>query len=183
MACWCRFPEPPAPGGNCKVPSFVDENKRLNKGVVRGLHVHPAPGTTTPPQLTALSCQVFGNKWPDINELRHKRGYAGVCYPRSMRSVPLTLGPCPVLSACAGTWQALGQTSTTLSHRRCKCCPPLTWARRTDSAEATHGAARVQGPKLRLGQLVPARRRLAQVLGRRWRRHKGCGGLVGRCEL
>ena len=30
-----RYPEPPAPGGNCKVPSFVDDNKRENKGVVR----------------------------------------------------------------------------------------------------------------------------------------------------
>ena len=31
-----RFPEPPAPGGNTKIPSFVEENKNKGKGVKFG---------------------------------------------------------------------------------------------------------------------------------------------------
>jgi len=30
------IPEPPAPGGNCRIPSFVEDDKALNKGVVFG---------------------------------------------------------------------------------------------------------------------------------------------------
>lgn len=48
---YIRFPEPPAPGGDYAIPSFVAEDMKQNKGVT------------------------FASRPPDYSHRRHERGY------------------------------------------------------------------------------------------------------------